>query len=210
MKCFKQIKNKNKNKNAHNTTTTTTKNIIHQKIRHMDITTIFVFFSYSLFCSVPSSSPSFLRTHSYNLPFGILSYYTIFFYLLSFFFLFVVNFYFKKIIFLSSLNFVLCLLCVGFLVFLVFILFHTSSYSFFFTFFLFIFVGYFFLGLCCCCCWGLKEIYIIYISVLAASPDNLLLAFFFLFLYTIFIFHFMIFRMKQGIFNRRETQKSHT
>lgn len=95
----------------------------------------------------------------------------------------------------------LCLLCVGFLVFLVFILFH-----FFFLFFTFYFRRIFFLGFCCCCCWGLKEIYIIYISVLAASPDNLLLAFFFLFLYTIFFiyFIFMIFRMKQGIFHRKK------
>ena len=202
MKCFKQIKNKNKNKNAHKTNNNKPKNIIHQKIRHMDITTIFVFFCLIL-CSVPSSSPSFLRTHSYNLPFGILSYYTIFFlYLLRFFFLFVVNFYKKKIIFLSSLKFCVVPFVCRFLG-----LFGLHLISFLLLIFYFLFSSdIFFLGFCCCCCWGLKEIYIIYISVLAASPDNLLLAFFFLFLYTIFFiyFIFMIFRMKQGIFNRKK------
>lgn len=149
-----------------------------------------------------------LRTHSYNLPFGILSYYTIFFLLLliKFSSSYSSSIFILKIIFLSSLNFVLCLLCVGFLVFLVFILFHTSSsYSFFFYFFFFIFVGYFFLGLCCCC-WGLKEIYI-YINFCACcfSRQSFTCLLLLILINNIFlIFHLMIFRMKQGIFNREK------
>ena len=179
MKCFQQIKNKNKKKNKNAQEQQQHKYYSSENQTYGHYNNLCFFFL--ILCSVPLPSPSFLRTHTYNLPFGILSYYTIFFFYLLSFFLFVVNFYEKKIkIFLSSLDFVLCLLCVGFLVFLVFILLHTSSYSFFFG-------RIFFFWDCVVVVVGGSKIctYILY-KFLAASPDNLLLAFFVLFLYTIF------------------------
>lgn len=103
--------------------------------------------------------------------------------------MFVVNFYKKK----NYISFLSEILCCAFCVSVSWS-FWSSSYfillliAFFYFFFLFIFVGYFFWDCVVVVVGGSKRYIYTYISVLAASPNNLLLAFFFLFLYTIFLY----------------------